>query len=250
MPLLRSPAIHVLHRQRLASAASGEDARSEVSTTTSSSGGDLAHLHSTAAAAASSAVLPRPLPSGKEPLGLHVLVVEDDPVVSRMEVRLLTRMGATCTAVEDGDEVAGALEASVDALVGGSAVDAILMDVVMKRTHGDVATRQLREEGCTLPIIMVTANTSQEDVERYMRCGATAVCAKPFTAASLRQALVEHVLQRGRPAGSAASVAASPAVGSPAGSVIGRGSVGTVASAGSADKTVPVVAALESDKSR
>ena len=67
--------------------------------------------------------------------------------------------------------------------------DALLLDIVMHQMNGDVACRQLRRQGYTLPVIATTGNASTQDAEKYKTCGFNAVVHKPFTTETLLQAL-------------------------------------------------------------
>eukprot|EP01138_Halocafeteria_seosinensis_P001115 gb/GECG01001140.1/.p1 GENE.gb/GECG01001140.1/~~gb/GECG01001140.1/.p1 ORF type:complete len:1399 (+),score=182.57 gb/GECG01001140.1/:1-4197(+) len=69
------------------------------------------------------------------------------------------------------------------------AFDAILLDIIMHDMNGDVACRQLREHGCTIPIIATTGNVSQKDTDKYHAVGFNAIVHKPFTGRDLGEAL-------------------------------------------------------------
>lgn len=119
--------------------------------------------------------------------GLHVLVVDDEAVNRKVTGRMLERLGCTYDAVEDGDEIVGALVTSE------RPYDAILLDVVMKRTNGIEVCRSLRDQHVDLPIIAATANYAPREAAIYKAAGFTRVLTKPFTrkdvAAALTQAL-------------------------------------------------------------
>lgn len=67
--------------------------------------------------------------------------------------------------------------------------DAILMDIKMPIMNGLEATRLIREEGGTLPIIMQTAYAFSADRENAIKSGASEVLVKPITLQALRDCL-------------------------------------------------------------
>ncbi|RYG40684.1 response regulator, partial [archaeon] len=70
------------------------------------------------------------------PLRLHVLIVEDEDLIRKILCRILTKLGCTYVAVEDGVHVLPLLRAP------GNHFDAILMDVVMPYMRGDECLAQ------------------------------------------------------------------------------------------------------------
>ncbi len=75
--------------------------------------------------------------------------------------------------------------------------DAILMDMRMPEMDGLEATRRIREmdreDAKTIPIIALTANAFDEDVQRSMQAGLNAHLSKPVEADALFQTLEELV---------------------------------------------------------
>lgn len=69
---------------------------------------------------------------------------------------------------------------------------AILMDIKMPVMNGLIATKTLRDEGATLPIIMQTAYAFTSDRESAMASGATEVLVKPITVSALRGCLKSY----------------------------------------------------------
>ena len=66
---------------------------------------------------------------------------------------------------------------------------AILMDIKMPIMNGLEATRIIRQQGATLPIIMQTAYAFSSDRDNAIEAGATEVLVKPITVSSLRNCL-------------------------------------------------------------
>ncbi len=116
-----------------------------------------------------------------------VLVVEDDSAIRRGLTDALIFAGYT---VLDCDNGRTALELALE-----SAVDLVLLDVMMPRMDGFAVLEALRRSRPTLPIIMVTARGAEEDRVRGLSDGADDYVVKPFSAKELL-ARVDAVLRR------------------------------------------------------
>ena len=66
---------------------------------------------------------------------------------------------------------------------------AILMDIKMPIMNGLEATRIIRQQGATLPIIMQTAYAFSSDRDNAIEAGATEVLVKPIRVSALRNCL-------------------------------------------------------------
>jgi CheY-like chemotaxis protein len=89
--------------------------------------------------------------------GYRVLVVDDVPSNRLLAATILKRRGAGVTLADDGDV---GVERALAAERGGRAFDLILMDLRMPRLSGQRACQQLRDAGCTAPIIACSTDTS------------------------------------------------------------------------------------------
>jgi len=118
---------------------------------------------------------------------LRILVVDDDPIGSRMVQFLLTEQGY---AVDTVDNSRGAL-----ALVEKRRPDLLLLDVNLPPFSGFDLYERMRERGFDLPVIFVTAKGDVEDRVHGLRLGADDYICKPFQPAELT-ARVEAVLRR------------------------------------------------------
>jgi CheY-like chemotaxis protein len=89
-------------------------------------------------------------------------------------------------------------------------LDLILMDIEMPELDGYAATRELRDGGCTLPIIALTAHTSAASLEKC-RIAFTGYIAKPVDRQTLLGSIAPHLSgQRPVKAAAAAPVAHEP----------------------------------------
>lgn len=108
--------------------------------------------------------------------GIRVLVAEDNEINQVVIRNLLTTVGAEVVIVENGVECLGALERDADFAV-------ILMDIQMPVLDGIETTKKIRADQPGLfqriPIIALTANVMQSDVDTYLSIGMRAHIAKP-----------------------------------------------------------------------
>jgi len=110
-----------------------------------------------------------------------VLLAEDGPDTRMLVQARLGRLGLRCIAVADG--------ALALAAVRGGGIDLVLMDMQMPVMDGLQATAALRADGCTLPVIALTANAMAEDAARCRAAGCDDVLAKPIDFAQLERLL-------------------------------------------------------------
>ncbi len=105
---------------------------------------------------------------------LRVLVAEDNSVNQRVAVGLVERLGHVADVAADGRE---AVEA-----VRSLPYDLIFMDVQMPEMDGFEATGAIRAMAppiCRVPIVAMTANALQGDMERCIAAGMDGYLAKP-----------------------------------------------------------------------
>lgn len=70
-----------------------------------------------------------------------------------------------------------------------SSFDVCLMDIHMVRTDGRQVTKTMRDLGISIPVIAVTGNMSDSDVESYRAAGLDGILGKPFTMQHLHDLL-------------------------------------------------------------
>jgi two-component system copper resistance phosphate regulon response regulator CusR len=103
---------------------------------------------------------------------MKILVVEDDRKVAGFIEQGLKEEGHVVDVAPDGDE-ATMLAHVYD-------YDIILLDVVLPKKNGFQVATELRREGRTTPILMLTSRDATEDVVRGLDAGADDYLAKPF----------------------------------------------------------------------
>src|SRR5678815_1833422 len=119
---------------------------------------------------------------------MKVLVVEDDRKVAGFIEQGLKEEGHVVDVAPDGDE-ATMLAHVYD-------YDMILLDVVLPKKNGFQVATELRREGRTAPILMLTSRDATEDVVRGLDAGADDYLAKPFQFDEL-VARIRALLRRG-----------------------------------------------------
>jgi len=113
---------------------------------------------------------------------VRVLVAEDNDMNQLLIHTLLTKMNADFEIVQNGQEVLDILEKE--------RFNIILMDIQMPVMDGVTAFKIIRDEmKLSIPVIALSANTSQKDLEHHKKIGMTGSLGKPFTARQLREIL-------------------------------------------------------------
>jgi DNA-binding response OmpR family regulator len=104
----------------------------------------------------------------------HVLVADDDAWIVRMIATVLEKRGYTVDTASDGEEAL--------TLAEQRSPDLLITDVMMPRMDGWALVRHLRSrpEFSGLPVIFLTALSSEDDRIRGFRLGADDYMAKPF----------------------------------------------------------------------
>jgi len=102
---------------------------------------------------------------------MKILLVEDDPSLSEFLVQSLKAHRYTVEAVTDG---AIALE-----MVAQLSYDLIVLDLMIPKVDGISVCQRLREQGCRVPILMLTAKGSDDDVIQGLDAGADDYVTKP-----------------------------------------------------------------------
>lgn len=103
---------------------------------------------------------------------MKLLVVEDERKVASFIRHGLEEEGHSVDIAVDGEE------ATLLAHVGD--YDAILLDVMLPKKNGFQVALELRREGRTTPILMLTSRDAPEDVVRGLDAGADDYLSKPF----------------------------------------------------------------------
>ena len=101
----------------------------------------------------------------------NIMIVEDDANQRKLMATVLEQYGYNVTQATDG----------VDALdvLDKKHIDLIILDIMMPRMDGFEFTETLRQSGCNLPILMVTAKQSPVDKRKGFIIGTDDYMTKP-----------------------------------------------------------------------
>ena len=119
---------------------------------------------------------------------MRILVVEDDKKVASFLEQGLREEGYAVDVAHDGTE--GSLKANV------YDYDLAILDVMLPEKSGFEIVRDLRREQKTVPVLMLTARDTKEDIVRGLDVGADDYLTKPFSFDELL-ARVRALLRRG-----------------------------------------------------
>ncbi|MEG1383685.1 MAG: response regulator [Oscillospiraceae bacterium] len=125
--------------------------------------------------------------------GKRILLAEDHPLNVEVASRLLTRKGFEVEVANNGLQ---ALEMFTSTPVGY--YDLILMDIRMPIMDGLQATRNIRlwrkDDSKTIPILAMTANAFEDDIEQSKRAGMNAHLAKPIEPQLLYKTMYDFLI--------------------------------------------------------
>lgn len=118
-----------------------------------------------------------------------VLIVDDEPMARTLLRLMLVRAGFHVSEAEDGYD---ALEK-----VRKNQPDVVLLDVMMPGMDGFTVCEKLRSEPGTaeLPIIMLSAKTDLDSINKGLRAGATIYLTKPISPEELTQHVKDALVQ-------------------------------------------------------
>src|ERR1700674_4575701 len=108
---------------------------------------------------------------------MHVLVVEDEPLVARSIERALLQAGHQTEVAYDGAD--GLVRAET------GAHDVIVLDVLLPEVEGLMVCRELRHRNVQTPILLLTARDAVADRVRGLDAGADDYLTKPFATEEL-----------------------------------------------------------------
>ncbi|WP_162425822.1 response regulator [Pontibacter pudoricolor] len=106
-----------------------------------------------------------------------ILVVDDNPMNVLLMQDVLEQMGAAVTSAKSGEE---ALQ-----LATKQPFELIFMDIQMPGMDGLQATKQLRRQNYSQPIVAFSANAYKDDITQSMNAGMNDHLCKPFTTKEL-----------------------------------------------------------------
>ena len=126
----------------------------------------------------------------RAPLGLHVLIIEDQHDIAANIWDFLERRGYSVDHAPDG-------ERGLAAAMAGN-IDVIVLDLGLPKLDGLELCQRLRAAGHGVPILMLTARDTLDDKLRGFDAGADDYLVKPFAMREL-EARIASLIRRVRP---------------------------------------------------
>ena len=124
---------------------------------------------------------------------MKILVIEDDDVLSEILVAVLNKEGFAVDVTGDGEEGLYLAEQY--------APDAIVLDVILPTLDGLSLLKQLRQKGITIPVLLLTTQSSVAHKVEGLNLGADDYLPKPFDYEEL-VARLRSILRRNKGLGS------------------------------------------------
>ncbi len=115
----------------------------------------------------------------------QILVIDDSRFLRHLVCNWLLEGGHQVTEAENG--------ADGLVMIASHSPDCILLDLAMPRLDGLEVLEDLRAHGCTIPVIVVTADVQETTSQQCLDLGARAVMNKPSSPKELNEA-VSNVL--------------------------------------------------------
>ncbi len=114
-----------------------------------------------------------------------VLIVDDEPMARTLLRLMLVRAGFNVSEAEDGFDALEKIQANQP--------DIILLDVMMPGMDGFSVCESIRqqEETSKLPVIMLSAKTDLDSINKGLRVGATKYLTKPISPEELTRHVKE-----------------------------------------------------------
>jgi two-component system copper resistance phosphate regulon response regulator CusR len=122
---------------------------------------------------------------------MRILLVEDEPAAAHVLAKGLREQTYAVDVAGDGD--AAVFQ------VGTTDYDAVILDVMLPGRNGFAVCRTIRESGCAVPILMVTARDAVEARIEGLDCGADDYLVKPFDFGELLARLRALIRRGGQP---------------------------------------------------
>ena len=120
----------------------------------------------------------------------HILLAEDNNINQKFVWRLLTNIGLSCDCANNGSEAYD--------MYRNNDYDLILMDVNMPVLNGIRATKLIREyeqinQVSKIPIISLSANARDEDIQSYLMSGMDDYIAKPILRDRINEVFIKYL---------------------------------------------------------
>jgi CheY-like chemotaxis protein len=112
---------------------------------------------------------------------MQILVVDDEPAIVQLCIKVLERLGHEVSGVTDGEHAL--------ALIGRAPVDLLVVDYKMPGLNGFEVIRRARTLHRGLRIVLITGHGTREVVGEAIDGGVNGILVKPFTPDELSQTI-------------------------------------------------------------
>jgi two-component system chemotaxis response regulator CheY len=118
---------------------------------------------------------------------ISALIVDDSSVMRKIVERALRQAGVAFAKVHEASNVVEALD-----VLRQHSVELILSDINMPSMDGLEFLRQMRAQNLAadVPVVMITTESSQEQVREALLAGACGYIRKPFTAEQVKDRIL------------------------------------------------------------
>ena len=125
---------------------------------------------------------------------IRIIIADDERPAREFLKRLLAEIPEA--------EILGEAENGADAvrLINDLRPHLALLDMQMPEMNGYEATRMLREQGCVIPIVALTASVLKSDENKCLQAGCDGYLTKPIQRTELVKVLQKYLLFEGIPA--------------------------------------------------
>ena len=118
-----------------------------------------------------------------------ILIVDDEKDIRKLVGIYLKKQGYKTLEAENG-------QMAIDIMKEHSDIDLVIMDIMMPVMNGYEAAKMIRsldrEDAKVIPIIAMTANAFQEDVQASLDAGMNAHIAKPVDTQILKETIARY----------------------------------------------------------
>lgn len=108
---------------------------------------------------------------------MRLLLAEDEKSLSKAIIAILQKNNYSADAAYDGEE-------ALDYLASGN-YDGLILDLMMPKLDGISVLKELRKQGNTIPVLILTAKSEVDDKVLGLDSGANDYLTKPFNANEL-----------------------------------------------------------------
>lgn len=103
---------------------------------------------------------------------MRILLAEDEKSLSKAVIKILEKNNYTADPVYNGRD-------ALDYILSGN-YDVVILDIMMPEMDGITVLKRIREAGCSLPVLILSAKSEVDDKVSGLDSGANYYLTKPF----------------------------------------------------------------------